>query len=146
MKTIKLLIPLFIITLFVNCSKKNDLVEGSVAFTFVDENGEDVFKENNIYNLSITDYSVSPLTDGNEGYGHVVSNNMNIFITAINDIGDCVTYIKFGNINTDTIKTEWQNKGRITYISRLWYNGKELSIHNKRTYQSDPQTIEFKVD
>jgi len=146
----KTIFILLTILTFINCSKTaTDSIE-YIDFAFVDEQGNDVFTENNIYGLSISDYHVSPRRENDsDGYRHILYQGINYFTTFFigsDESKTYTTYLKFGNINTDTIKIKWGNPGNIKYIKQLWYNGKELQIHNNHTYECDTQTITFKVD
>jgi len=133
-----------------NCSKKETDEISYLDFTFVDEQGNDVFAENNIYGLSISDYHVSPRRENDrDGYAHNIYQGVNYFTTFFigwDENKIYTTYVKFGNINTDTIKVKWKNSGNIKYIKQMWYNGKELQIHKNNAYECDVQTITFKAD
>ena len=144
---------LFIMNL--SCEKPsyyND--ETTCEFTFVDNNGIDIFSEDSPYQLSVNDFSITPFYDDHNGYNHIIYDGKNIFAIHIYQDKEhrgtnyARTLIRFGNINVDTIRVEIEKKSHLKYIKRLWYNNKELQIHTNSTYQTEcmPQIVIFKPD
>jgi len=130
-----------------------DNVEMTCEFTFVDDNGKDIFGSESPYQLSVNDFSITPFYDDHGGFIHNIFKEKNVFAIHIypdkeqSDTNYARTLIKFGNINIDTLNAEIGKTTHLTYIKRLWYNGKELQIHNNTSStQCIPQVINFKPD
>ena len=147
------ILALFIISF--GCKKPaNHNVEMTCEFTFVDDNGIDIFRSESPYHLSVDDFSITPAHDDHGGFIHMIYNEKNIFQIHIYQDEEfrgtnyARTLIKFGNINVDTLKAEITETTNTTYIKRLWYNNKELHIHTDTTFQRQclPQVVIFKPD
>jgi hypothetical protein len=150
----KKIVILILFTISYGCKKPAyDNVEMTCEFSFVDDKGKDIFSPDSSYQLNVNDFSITPFYDDHGGYIHTIYEGKNIFAINIypdkeqTDTHYTRTLIKFGNVNVDTIRVEIAKTTHLMFIKRLWYNGKELQIHNNTSStQCIPQVINFKPD
>ena len=128
------------------CTKGEDIC--SLAdFIFVNESGADIFNPSTQDHLDISDFKVYAEDSINRlnyiektDSGNVVE----IWVYgAMNGAGGN-TFLKFGNLTTDTIYAEFKEKGNSTFISRLYYNGK-LIVNNSGVTECSGTVFRIKV-
>lgn len=122
-----ILLPIFLLAL-IGCDKETgEVICSSAEFIFVNQAGDDIFNPNTTDHLEISDFELfTPDSVIELNFYTDTINGINHFQIGINGRAEKegVTYLKFGNITTDTIFSKFKEKGNSLFISELYYNGK----------------------
>lgn len=162
MRTLILILALFA---FIGCDtdEGEEQVDIAVAINFSirDSEGNDLLNPNNPNSFDESEVKLFYLIDGNltevyDGNKHSPRNftmneyppaseyRMTIFVNHSKTEEYPITYIKWNETDTDTIKTEIYRTGSLTEIRKAWFNG-ELVWES--SYNSEPyfELIKYKT-
>lgn len=135
--------------LFSSCDEESEYICADSEFIFVNLNGDDIFNENTPNHLRLSQFEV--FTKDNVGRLNFtgISGGTNIFnLWLYGEIEkEGYTYLKFGELNIDTIYAKFEEIGNSLFISELYYNG-ELIEENIGPTQcgTHTHTISIKED
>ncbi len=123
------------------CGKdKNEDICAGANFIFVNDSGEDILSSSSPNHLDISELKVFAEDSTNRlnfieqtDDGNVVG----IGVYGLKGMEGGNTFVKFGNITTDTIYAEFKEKGSSAFISKLYYNGKLIDSNSGVTECND---------
>jgi len=139
MKSLFILLPIAFV-LF-SCHKKNDdktIIDTSIAISLKDNNGNDLLNPNNPNSYNTNTIKILYEIDGTQIefydskldypkgyyiYKHENEYRIVIFPNDNDSQANPITYIKWNDIDTDTIKCKVDRKHNSEICTKVWYNG-----------------------
>jgi hypothetical protein len=143
MKNLLIISFVFILVLlgFCACGKdKNEDICAGANFIFVNESGEDILSSLTQNHLDISEFKVIAEDSTNRLTFIEQTNDGNVVgigVYGFKGMEGGNTFLKFGNITTDTIYAEFMEKGSSAFISHLYYNGKLIDNNSNVTECND---------
>jgi len=121
----------FSLLIFIGCEKKGENICSSTSFIFVNQAGEDIFNPSTPSHIDISDFDIiTPDDKIKMNFYNYFVNDTNLIEIGINGLsGEGYTYLKFGNLNIDTIYAKYKESGNSLFINELYYNGNLIEIN-----------------
>ncbi len=138
---------LVFITLLFSCEKESTHVWKGAEFIFINQNGNDIFSKNTSNHLELSDFKAYAKDSSSRLNFIDTLNGMNVFDIWLyenleNKNG--YTFLKLGNITTDTLFAKFTKGNNSYFISELYYN--DSLIENNIYAASIMHTITIKAE
>lgn len=119
------ILSIIIILLIPSCDKeKGEAVCSKAEFIFINQAGQDIFNPETPNFLNVTSFEAFAKDSISRLNFTDIADGMNVFDVwlygEIEKVG--TTYLKFGNINIDTVLAKFKENGNSLFISELYYN------------------------
>jgi hypothetical protein len=147
----KKLTILLILPLFVCCHPENDtFICSGVDIKFLNQSGEDIFDSATSNHLELSDIKVyaADSVDRLNFIGKDADNkhvfNLWVYGEGVSSL-EGATFIKLGNITTDTLSAKFSKGNSSIYIKELYYNGILIENNANASECGDLEVHEIQV-